>query len=503
MILTFDGDVFIAKVSFEERHLAKRAGFKFSDGVWASPDPNVAARLRSHADERGEEKLRSLFIEALPWSGRIPLPKGKSLDDSLQQTEAVRWFLSRNRSYLALDPGQGKTVVCIAGLNALGPHPVVVVSKPSLCAHWRSYVNEWSTWPALAKEKVLIIPDSLIDDPLGRHPYFDNLRTLTELGNATLILEEAHRFKSHDAARTRAILGNKGIHALFDRVVLLSGSPAPNRRPLELYPALSALAPETIGFRNLARFGYRYCGAVLDRFGHLDLSGASNTDELMAAVRAKFMLRLKKKLSVDKTFEVIILGQRPTKVTKLDRELLGSYYKSDLMRGKLTKRKKDGEAIALPVATYRRLLGVTKVPLVVSFVRELLEDPAESMILFAEHIEVVEKLAAGLKRFQPIVLTAKTKNRQEMVDLFQKSARHRLFISNGKIGGEGFTLTKSRRVGLVEPPWVPGDIEQFSDRAFRRGQKRDVVVSCFVFEDSLDGSIIKQNLRKNENTQLT
>lgn len=494
MILTYDGNSFVAKVSFHERERAKEAGFKFVDGQWESPDPQVAARLRAFADEHAEEKMRSLFIQYAPWSGRIRLPPGERFMG--KQRRAVEFALSRNHSYLALDPGLGKTFVMIVILNTLGPHPSVIVAKPTLCAHWRASLERWCVWPARERAKIMVIPDSLIVDPLGaRLEMYEALEELTGLGGATLGIEEAHRFKTWESQRTQALLGDRGLSRFFDRVVCLSGSPTPNRRPMELFPVLNRLAPETTGFRGYHAYGFRYCAGYRDNFNQLKFDGASRVDELMTKVRDKFMLRIRSKRKA--VAEIVVLADKlPAKVMKLEEKLLRESSPQDLMK------KRIGDDT--PLSTYRRLVGLAKVPLVISFVKELLEESGESILLFAEHVEVVERLRKGLKRFHPIVITGATKmkDRQPLADKFQADKIHRLAILNMKVGGEGFTLTKATRVGLVEPSWVPDDNEQAIRRSLRIGQKYKVLAQYFVFQNSLDRSLMESNLRKNKITQL-
>lgn len=494
--LTFEGKFFVCSVALAERDIPKRAGFAFINHQWVTPSPQVAARLREYADERAENQFQTLFLHESPWSGRIRYPESETVKPF--QFDAAKFSLARNRSYLAIDPGGGKTIISNLILNSLGRHPVVISVPPSLQANWEYELSKWSTW-GKGLSDILIVPDSVIVDPLGfREKLYNRIERMTAIGGATLIIDEAHRFKSFDAQRTEAMLGARGLWRRFDRIILLSGTPMPNHRPMELFPILNRLAPETIGFRNFFSFGTRYCEAYKDRFGwHFD--GAINVDELEKNVLGRFMLRIKSDLWIkDPAEEVVMLAHNaPSKVMALEKKVIRQHSPTDVMKHLASNGS---------VSTYRRMLGLAKVPLVISFVRELLDGSNESILLFAEHIEVVEKLRVGLKKFNPVVLTGQTspdpRVRQGLVDKFQTDKSVRVFIGNTKAAGVGFNLTKASRVGLVEPSWVPAENKQAYGRANRIGQKRDVLVQYFCFTNSLDRTIIETNLRKKKSTQL-
>jgi SNF2 family DNA or RNA helicase len=88
--------------------------------------------------------------------------------------------------------------------------------------------------------------------------------------------------------------------------------------------------------------------------------------------------------------------------------------------------------------------------------------------------------------------------RNRMVARFQE--RHpdgpRLFVLSLKAGGLGLTLTGANHVFHFDRWWNPAVEEQATDRAFRIGQTRDVLVHKFVcagtFEEVLDELIARK-----------
>lgn len=502
------GSYFVVDCPREERAPFRAAGFKWHQDrkVLFTESAQVAARLVQYADEVAKDKILNAFITVKPWTGRIPTPKG--LKPLPFQPGAANFALARNRSYLALDPGLGKTIVAAMIMNALGPHPVVMIVPPFLALNTEEEFSKWCVHrPRISiygREpgygNIFIVPDSIIADPLGAHSeLYAALSMITSYGNATLFVDEAHRYKNQDAQRSHGLFR---IASKFKRVVFLSGTPMPNR-PMELYAILSRFAPETIDFKSHRQFGLRYCAGYYDGFGY-DFSGASNVKELAYKVRGTFMLRLRKKDVLrdlpPKTEELIFLAENaPAKITAVEKAMLAKHSPQDLMRAKMGGI--DGE---MSIATYRRKLGLAKTPLAIAFIKDLLDESHESILVFAEHTEVIARLAKGLAKFNPVVITGKTpkNSRHALVKDFQKKAKHRMVIGNKKACGVGLTMTKATRVIHVEPGWVPGDDDQASDRAHRIGQKDHVLVQNLVFKNSFDRTVIESNLRKRKTINL-
>ena len=281
----------------------------------------------------------------------------------------------------------------------------------------------------------------------------------------------------------------------------MSGTPMPNS-PIELYPVLSSAAPETINFMSRFDYARRYCAAYKKAFGW-DMSGSSNEQELgrrVIAPHGRFMLRIKKSaLNLPPKIEelFIISGGMTPRLAELDSRI-GAAYKSedDLIKLRISAKAGDED---LHMMSYRRLLGVEKVPRILPYIKSLLEEGKESILIFAHHNEVVSLLAEALKKFKPFVITGGTPvgKRQALVKEFQSSGLKRpLFIGNYKAMGVGYTLTKATRAIFVEYDWTPGVNDQASDRIHRIGQKSSVLVQYVVYKDSLDKRVLEGVLRK-------
>lgn len=540
----YENDLFVcSNVETEsERRLARSAGFTFDskEQRWFCETPKAAARLREYCTGKAKEIINRHALTFSPWLGPLPLPKGFTLHE-FQGKKAIPFVLARNRSYLALPPGLGKTI-CAAVVSNATRAPLVYICPPFLTLTVQDEFRKWITWTKkigiyedtlISLPDILIVPDSLVH----REDVQAAIRAQSDFGRllgvgASLVVDEAHRFKTPGTRRTRAIFGapvgdrsgqgTRGILDRFSRHLYLSGTPMPNGRPMELFPLLSKVAPETIDWRSEIEFGLRYCaGKKAERecsrcegkgftrdwvkrkqycrpcrgkggfFNGYDFTGASHVKELRDEVMSKFMLRISKKEALPelppKTEQVVLIGKSPPRLLKAERDLRAA-SPVDLM----------GEQFGSPhTATYCRLLGQLKVKPASEFISDVL-DGGENVLVFAYHKNVIRDLEKRLASYRPIVVDGSVSklDRHGLVREFQTNRERKLFIGQYLACGVGYTLTKASRVIFVEQSWNPADNDQASDRAHRIGQRDHVFVQYLVYENSIDRTRVETNLRK-------
>lgn len=460
-----------------------------------------AARYREYADQDTKKYLNRRLITVSPFSG--DLGRGSLSTLTPEQRRALRFCLSRNHSYLALDPGMGKSRVAIEALNFLDSTCAEIVCPPHAVDVWVSEIHKW-----LGRDfKVTKSPHRIdvtteqgqliriISDTKASPKYWAGTKRPD-----TIIVDESHRFKARSdagcSARARNLFGRESLINGVPTVILLSGTPMPNR-PAELYPILKKLAPEVIDDMSFHEYGLRYCKAFRDARGKWHYKGASNTDELFDRMREVFMLRLRKNEETMRSKvreEVRIIGE----------DLRGEV--GDLDRAFLKKHSPDGpdDIPREKMSRYFRLLGDEKIRPAVRLIAwdDLLRGPDDGKaIVFAHHKNVVKSLAIRLSRwtnsFVPVIDgDTPKKNKTQSIRRFQFDKSVRVIVLNIAAGGTATTLTAGNRVYMVEFDWSPETNRQARDRAHRLGQERDVTVQYLVFKNSLDRVKLEENLRK-------
>jgi superfamily II DNA or RNA helicase len=129
--------------------------------------------------------------------------------------------------------------------------------------------------------------------------------------------------------------------------------------------------------------------------------------------------------------------------------------------------------------------------------RELCESIAsrqDKLLVFTQFREMTEPLAAflgGVFGHAGLVLHGGTpvKKRQEQVDKFQGDDRVPFMVLSLKAGGTGLNLTAASHVIHFDRWWNPAVENQATDRAFRIGQKKNVLVHKFVCRGTVEERI--------------
>jgi len=114
--------------------------------------------------------------------------------------------------------------------------------------------------------------------------------------------------------------------------------------------------------------------------------------------------------------------------------------------------------------------------------------------VFTQFREMAGPLAAYLTRLfgrAGLVLHGNTpvKERMALVDRFQTDETIPFFVLSLRAGGTGLTLTAASQVIHFDRWWNPAVENQATDRAFRIGQRRSVVVHKFVCRGTVEERI--------------
>ena len=129
--------------------------------------------------------------------------------------------------------------------------------------------------------------------------------------------------------------------------------------------------------------------------------------------------------------------------------------------------------------------------------REVAEEIAsrqEKALVFTQFREMTEPLAgflAGIFGRPGAVLHGATpvRRRQDLVEAFQREDGPPFFVLSLKAGGTGLNLTAASHVIHFDRWWNPAVENQATDRAFRIGQRRNVLVHKFVCQGTVEQRI--------------
>jgi non-specific serine/threonine protein kinase len=410
---------------------------------------------------------------------------------------------------LADDMGLGKTVQVIALLLLDRKHRAkgegstsLLVLPASLVGNWKAELERFA--PSL---RVLIAHPSVFDRDLLKadldaiEPRLADVDVvLTTYATVyrspwiaakrwnLLVLDEAQAIKNPGARQT------KTVKALKSRARLaLTGTPIENRLS-DLWSLFDYLSPGLLGTT-----------AAFKRF----TKESGSYEPLRRLVRPYILRRLKSDRAVisdlpDKT-EVrawCSLTREQAKLYQASIEELDAALKSAdediqrrgvvlafLMRFKQICNHPSqwlGDGVYDPTASgkFARLKEVC----------ESIAGRQEKMLVFTQFKELTAPLAAWLEKClgtPGLVLHGSTevKRRAGLVDTFQRDPSVGFFVLSLKAGGTGLNLTAARHVVHFDRWWNPAVENQATDRAWRIGQKRNVLVHKFVCRGTVEERI--------------
>lgn len=448
------------------------------------------------------------------------------------QEEGAKFLAGKPHALLADEMGLGKSAQVVRACDHVGAVNVLVVCPASVRINWTREFARFSpfdhTCTVLVKRSErpragvnVISYDLLTDDKLRQ--------AMKAVAWDVLVLDEAHYLKERSTKRTKAVYGHAqfaGIAASARRVWRLSGTPAPNGLPSELYAHLKSAG---IVRQPYWDFVFEHSTGFQGDYGYKE-TGVKDPAKIRNLL-SQFMLRRKKDDPTVNLQLPEIFFQHVT-VDRSDVELDPWFYENwrplgegmagqqrflaDLKDVDSTLKKalatiKQGhhhnehdsirllESFAKSTATLRRYIGLAKVQRVCDILEEELESKSvDKLVVFCVHAQVIEAVRERLKRFKCVQLYGNTPQakRQHNIDKFQTDPRCRVFIGQIVAAGTGITLTAAHEVAFVEADWVPANNAQAAMRCHRVGQTHKVRVRFFNCAGSVDEDVMRVVLNK-------
>jgi non-specific serine/threonine protein kinase len=480
-----------------------------------SDDVALAAAAGWSRVEAGAWLARTLAGMRGP-SGLAAVDPGADLRGTLRpyQRVGVSWlaFASSLRLGVCLadDMGLGKTIQVLALLLITrrrarnGDRPHLLVVPASLLANWQAEIERFAPSLSAVIAHPSVMPASQIaeltdaeltgtDLVITTYGTLARIEALRTREWALVILDEAQAIKNPGARQTRA------VKALSARArVALTGTPVENRLG-DLWSIFDFLNPGLLGSaREFSSFVKRL---------------ANRPDESYAPLRRLIQPYLLRRLKTDGA----IVADLPDKIElkafcPLSPAQAALYQMTvDELARTLGGLAQGIERRGLVLASLMRLKQICNHPAhwqgagpwdearsgKLLRLRELVEPVAakqEKVLVFTQFREATGPLAAflsGLFGRPGLVLHGNTPvaDRGRLVRRFQDDPAVPFFVLSVKAGGAGLNLTAASHVVHFDRWWNPAVEDQATDRAYRIGQHRNVLVHKLVCRGTVEERI--------------
>ena len=508
-----------------EAHAAG-GGISFNEGMRLL----AGAPVDLNGDGAGRHETREWsFVDSGKWLSRVLAglrnPEqltnewgGNNFHGTLRRyQEAGRswlWFLSNLGlgACLADDMGLGKTIQVLSLLLALKEEntssgkPSLLVVPASLLANWKAEMERFTptleacfihpsetdraSLAAAAEKPATMLKNT--DAVFTTYGMLLRQKWLLDVEWRIVILDEAQAIKNPSTRQTRTVKQLKS-----GARIALTGTPIENRLS-DLWSLFDFLSPGLLGSAaKFKSFTKALEAREHDRYAPLRNLVAPyvlrrlKTDKSIVAdlpdkTEMKAFCGLTKKQVVLYARSVKELSRALTGLDGMQRRGLVLSY---LMRFKQicnhpSQLLGDGHYQPVDSGKFDRL----------RVIGEEIASRQEKLLVFTQFREMTEPLAAFLADVfgrDGLVLHGGTavKKRRNLIETFQREDGPPFFVLSLKAGGIGLNLTAASHVVHFDRWWNPAVENQATDRAFRIGQHRNVVVHKFVCQGTVEERI--------------
>ncbi|KAI9660935.1 MAG: hypothetical protein M1821_009262 [Bathelium mastoideum] len=456
--------------------------------------------------------------------------------------------------------GLGKTIQVISFLAGLHyskklKKPIIVVCPATVMKQWVNEFHRW--WPPL---RVSILHSSgsgmidigrerQIEDELEHRAYTEASQKLSkgervakkvvdrvvEDGHVLVttysglqtyarllipvdweyaVLDEGHKIRNPNTAITVYCKELRTANR-----VILSGTPMQNNLT-ELWSLFDFVFPMRLGtlvnFRNQFEIPIKQGGYA--NASNLQVETAMRCAETLKDTISPYLLQ---RFKIDVAADLPKKSERVLfcKLTKLQRDAYERFLKSDEMNAIMVGKRQAlyGVDILRKICNHPDLQdhkilahrpgynygsGVKSGKMqVVKALLEIWKKGGHKTLLFAQHrimLDILERFIRGIEGFNYRRMDGNTsiKDRQDLVDEFNRSPDLHVFLLTTKVGGLGVNLTGADRVIIFDPDWNPSTDVQARERAWRLGQKREVEIYRLMTAGTIEEKIYHRQIFK-------
>ena len=416
---------------------------------------------------------------------------------------------------LADDMGLGKTLQVLTLIDLwkqqgdLATNPVLIVMPASLLSNWRAEAAKftpdlkvgaihpsdapWREFASLKTPTAASLTDYVTryDLVLTTYGQFTRLKELAKLPFHAVIADEAQAIKNPGSGQSKAVRS-----VVSPRRLALTGTPVENRLT-DLWSIFDFVNPGLLGgltaFRKATDKSTDY--SVVRRLTRPFILRRLKTDKsIISDLPDKTELDVATALSRKQT---LLYARTVEELRKALDETTGegsTIKRKGLILAYMLKFKQicNHPALYLGTDVYRPedsgkflVLGERATEVAAR---------QEKMLVFTQYREMCEPLADYLATVfgrEGLILHGGTPvaTRGKLVKQFQDPMGPPFFVLSVKAAGTGLTLTAANHVVHFDRWWNPAVENQASDRAYRIGQKRNVLIHKFVTPGTLEERI--------------
>ena len=425
-----------------------------------------------------DNTVKDVVINYDKYSHRPPLE---------HQKEAVQKLVENKKFILADDMGLGKTTSTIIAALESGSKKVLIICPATLKINWKREIENYSDKTVYIAEGKNFSTDA--DFVIINYDIIKNFHDTKKKGESQIldanfdlvVVDEAHYIKNATAQRTKLI---NDLVKKVDRLWLLTGTPMTSR-PIDYFNLLSLI--ESPVAKNWMAYAIRYCQGYQFNVGGRkvwNVMGASNLEELRDRTSGLTLRRLKENVLdlPDKIITPVYLRLK----SKMYEEIMGEYYD---WYDKNPEESKSLTVQFTKLTKIRQVIADEKISQTIELAENIVEQ-GKKVIIFCNFTDSLNKICEHFGKAAVKVDGSMSKpERQHSVDSFQDSDKIKVFVGNIKAAGVGITLTAAEAVIMNDLSFLPSDHAQAEDRAYRYGQKNNVLVYYPIFENTIEGII--------------
>ena len=425
-----------------------------------------------------DNTVKDVVISYEKYSKRPPLS---------HQKEAIQKLVENKKYILADDMGLGKTTSTIIAALESNAKKILIICPASLKINWQREIANYTDRSVYISEGKNFSQEH--DFVIINYDIIKNFHSVKKKSESQIldanfdlvVVDEAHYIKNGQAQRTKLI---NDLVKKVDRLWLLTGTPMTSR-PMDYFNLLSLVDSPVA--KNWMAYAIRYCSGYQFNAGGRkiwNVTGASNLEELRDRTSGLTLRRLKEDVLdlPDKIITPVYLRLK----SKAYEEIMGEYYD---WYDKNPDESKSLTVQFTKLTKIRQVIADEKIAQTIELAENIIEQ-GKKVIIFCNFTNSLSKICEHFGKTSVRVDGSTPKHeRQNAVDQFQDSEKIKVFVGNIKAAGVGLTLTAAEAVIMNDLSFLPSDHSQAEDRAYRYGQKNNVLVYYPIFENTIEGII--------------